>query len=289
MTSREWFLRAQEENFAIGAFNIDSFDIFKAVLLAARNKKSPVMVEFSPGEYKYFGLKNIVDMVINAREEYQIPILLNIDHGKSIEDCLAVVEHPGFDDVHFDGSDLDFDENIKVTKNIVEHAHKKGILVEGEIDKISGSSEVHDEDVDADELKNFYTNPKLAARFVEETKVDIFAAFFGNLHGTFPVEPKLDMGLLANLRDVLPNTFLSLHGGSGIPAAEVKEAIRLGKIVKVNINTELRVAYKDALEEKISEGKNQYKVYDLMPDVINAVASVVESQIDVLGSGDKAS
>src|SRR3989304_2219650 len=111
MTAKEWFEKARREKFAIGAFNVDSLDIFKAVMVAAQKKKSPVMVEFSPGEIKYFGLKNVVDMVVNAREEYKIPILLNLDHGKPVDLCMEAIEQPGFDNIHFDGSDLDLKEN----------------------------------------------------------------------------------------------------------------------------------------------------------------------------------
>src|SRR3989344_4003668 len=107
MTAKEWFTRARKEHFAIGAFNIDTLDIFKAIMIAAQKKKSPVMVEFSPGEVKYFGMKNVVDMVVNAREEYKIPILLNLDRGRPIELCMEAIEQPGFDDIPFDGSELE--------------------------------------------------------------------------------------------------------------------------------------------------------------------------------------
>lgn len=287
MTARDWFTKARKEGFAIGAFNIDSLDIFKAVMVAAQREKSPVMVEFSPGEAKYFGLRNVVDIVVNAREEYKIPILLNLDHGKPIELCMQAIEQPGFDNIHFDGSDLEFVENVKETKKVVDSAHKKGLLVEGEIDKVSGSSEKHDENVDVDQLKDSYTKPERAFKFVEETGVDILAPVFGNVHGTFPTQPDLDIGLLTRIAQAVPETFLSLHGGSGIPAEQVKEAIKLGKIVKVNVNTELRVAYRDALEEELGENPREYKVYNLTPDIIVAVASVVEQKFEVFGSTNK--
>lgn len=287
MTAKDWFKKAKKESFAIGAFNIDSFEIFRAVCLAAQNKKSPVMMEFSPGEVKYFGLRNVVDMVVNAREEYKIPVLLNLDHGKPIELCMEAIEQPGFDNIHFDGSSLDLNENMKETKKVVEAARKKGLLVEGEIDRFPGSSEVHEEEAGLALLKSSYTNPKLAARFVQATGVDILAPVFGNIHGTYPTQPDLDFGLLSNICDLLPDTFLSLHGGSGIPASQVKEAIKLGKIVKVNVNTELRVAYRDALEEELGENPKEYKIYNLSPDVIMAVASVVEQKIEVFGSTNK--
>ncbi|OGD88173.1 hypothetical protein A3J17_04945 [Candidatus Curtissbacteria bacterium RIFCSPLOWO2_02_FULL_40_11] len=277
---------AHKENFAIGAFNVDSLDIFKAIMMAASAKKSPVMVEFSPGEVKYFGMKNVVDMVINARKEYKIPILLNLDHGKPVELVEEAIEQPGFDNVHFDGSDMEFKENITECKKIVDKAHKKGLLVEGEFDKVSGSSEKHEEDIDLEQLKNSYTKVGNAAKFVSETGVDILASIFGNIHGTFPVQPDLDIDLLRQIQQAVPNTFLSLHGGSGITADQVKAAVAEG-IVKVNVNTELRVAYKDALEEELGENPKEYKVYKLTPDVIMAVASVVENKIDVFGSAGK--
>ena len=195
MTAREWFQKAQAENFAIGAFNVDNLDIFKAICEAGKKKKSPVMLEFSQGEVDYFGLENIVDLVENARKEYGIPILLNLDHAKKVEDCIAALEvggptsgsdlrcrgrsdsrrsstlrsHSGlrlrgrsdsrrssrFDDIHYDGSELSFEQNVANTKKVIEAAHPKDLLVEGEIDKVSGSSEVHTDQVDLEELKKY--------------------------------------------------------------------------------------------------------------------------------------
>lgn len=287
MSARDWFEKAQKEGFAIGAFNIDALEIFRGVLTAAKNKKSPVMVEFSPGEVGYFGLRNLVDMVVDAREEFDIPILLNLDHGKKVEDVLAAIDQPGFDNVHFDGSSLDFEENVEATKKVVSVAHSKGLLVEGEIDHIAGESIVSQDELNLDLIKTSYTDPKKAIQFVEETKVDFFAAFFGNVHGTFPNEPDLDIALLTNIREVLPNTFLSLHGGSGIPHDQVQQAIRVGKIVKVNINTELRQAYRDSLEEKLGEEPKEYKVYEYSDEVMLSVAAVAENKIDVLGSAGR--
>lgn len=288
MTAREWFEKAQKEGFAIGAFNVDNLEIFKGIVTAAKNKNSPVMVEFSPGEAGYFGLKNVVDIIINAREEYKIPILLNLDHSKTVEDCRAAINQPGFDEVHFDGSSLPLEENVKSVKEVVSAAHSKGIIVEGEMDKLGGSSEVHEEEVDEAVIRQSYSDPKRVARFVEETGIDIFAAVFGNVHGTFPTQPDLDMALLTQIKGVLPDTFISLHGGSGIPADQIKEAIKVGKIVKVNINTELRIAYKDALVEKLGENPKEYKVYSFSPEIVLAVSAVVENKIDVFGSAGKA-
>lgn len=292
MIARDWFTKARKEGFAIGAFNVDSLDIFKAVVFAANAKRSPVMVEFSPGEVGYFGLKNVIDLTTNAKGETQLPILLNLDHGKPQKAVMEAIDlsedASSFDDVHFDGSDLDLEENVKQTKEVVEEARKKNILVEGEINKIGGTSEVLTEELDLEEVKKSYTKPEEARRFVTETGVDIFAAVIGNLHGTFPVQPDLDIELLKKIKEAVGETFLALHGGSGIPAVQVQQVIKEGGIVKVNVNTELRATYKQALEEKLGEKPDEYKIYDLMPDVIRTVAAVVEDKIDVFGSAGKA-
>lgn len=286
MTTREWFDDAQKNGYAIGAFNVDNLEILNAICEAGKKKKSPVMLEFSQGEVGYFGIDNIVDLVKNAREHYGIPILLNLDHAKKVSDCLAAVDK-GFDDVHFDGSDLSYEENVTSTREVVEKAHAKGLLVEGEVDKLSGSSEAHSEEVDLEILKKSYTNPEKAVQFVKETGVDIFAAVFGNVHGIFPNQPDLDMELLALIRKALPDAFLSMHGGSGIPADQVREAIKVGKIVKVNVNTELRQAFHDALGEELGENPDQSTYYKLTPDIVEAVMAVVEGKIDVFGSTGK--
>ncbi|MCR4324063.1 MAG: class II fructose-bisphosphate aldolase [Candidatus Curtissbacteria bacterium] len=287
MTSKDWLTKARAENFAIGAFNIDNLDILKAVCTAAVSRKSPIIVEFSQGEVDYFGLENIVDLVKNAREEYKIPLLLNLDHSKKSEQTLKVIEIGGFDNVHFDGSDLGFEENIEEAKKVVSAAHAKGVLVEGEFNRIAGSSQVHTEEIDLEELSKSYTDPKGAAEFVTKTGVDILAPIFGNVHGTFPIEPDLDMSLLKEIREAVGDTFIAMHGGSGIAADQVKEAINVGGIVKVNVNTELRSAFKDAFSESFEENPKEYAYYNLTPDVILAIAAVVEAKIDVFGSANR--
>lgn len=293
MTLREWFEKAQKENFAVGAFNVDTLEILKGILEAAKVKKSPVIIEFSPGEVGYFGLKNVVDLVTNAKEEYKLPIFLNLDHGKTVDACLAAIsesneDSPRFEMVHFDGSELELAENIEGAKKVVLEAHKKGILVEGEIDKVSGASQIHEEELNIAQLRDSYTKPEQAAKFVAETGVDIFASVFGNIHGVFREQPPLDFDLLAKVREALPGTFLAMHGGSGISAEQVKRAIEIGKIVKVNVNTELRQAYKDALGEEMSEKPNEYAFYNISPDVVRAVQAVVEGKMDAFGSSDRA-
>ena len=287
MNPREWLQKAQDEGFAIGAFNVDNLEIFKAVVAGAVAKKSPVMMEFSDGEVKFLELHNIVDLVKNAEEEHGIDILLNLDHSPeeaSVEEAIEA----GFELVHFDGSKKPYDENVKVCKEVVPKAHAKDLTVEGEIDHIAGSSNVHKDQITLEEIKEGFTKPEKAKQFVAETGVDIFAAFFGNVHGVYPVQPSIDIELVKKIREALPNTFLSMHGGSGISDEEVKQAIEIGKIAKINVNTEMRKAFREGLEKALKENPDQYAVYKLMPDVINNVQKVVEHKIDVFGSGDKA-
>jgi len=288
MTALEWLTKAEAGGFALGAFNIDNLEIFKATVAAAKNKKSPVIVEFSDGEAKFIGVKNIVDMVQNAREEEGVLILLNLDHSPEkadVEEAIAA----GFEMVHFDGSKKPYEENLRLCKEIVPKAHSKGLAVEGEMDHIAGSSEIHKGQLSQKEIKQALTNPARAERFVFETGIDIFAAFFGNYHGIFEGQEKLvNFDLLKRIREELPETFLSMHGGSGISDDQVKEAIKVGGIVKVNINTELRQAFKDTTEKVLSEKPEEYAVYKLMPEVISAIQEVVEHKIDIFGSAGKA-
>jgi len=288
MNAQKWLTKAEAEGFALGAFNIDNLEIFKATVAVAKNKKSPVIMEFSDGEAKFIGVKNIVDMVQNAREE-GTTILLNLDHSPEkadVEEAIAA----GFEMVHFDGSKKPYEENLEICKQVVAKAHEKGLTVEGEMDHIAGSSEVHEGQLSQEEIKQALTDPTRAKEFVDGTGIDIFAAFFGNYHGIFEGQEKLvDFDLLKRIREALPGTFLSMHGGSGISDEQVRKAIDTGGIVKVNINTELRKAFRETTEKTLSEKPEEYAVYKLMPEVISAIQEVVEHKIDIFGSAGKAS
>jgi len=286
MSPKEWLEKAKKEGFAIGAFNVDNLEIFKAVVAGAVAKKSPVMMEFSDGEVKFLELNNIVDLVKNAEEEYGINILLNLDHSPDQAKVEEAIE-AGFELIHYDGSKASYEENVEICKVIVPKAHEKGLTFEGEIDHIAGSSNVHKEQITLDEIKEGFTKPEKAKEFVAETGVDIFAAFFGNVHGVYPVQPSIDIDLLKKIQEALPSTFLSMHGGSGISDSEVRQAIEIGKIVKINVNTEMRKAFREGLEKALRENPDEYAVYKLMPSVIENVQGVVEHKIDVFGSVNK--
>lgn len=285
MNAKQWLQKAKEEKFAIGAFNVGNLETFKAIVQAAANQKSPVIIESSPGETKWMGADNIVDLARNYSEEFGIPILVNLDHAESLEDCQKGID-AGYDLIHFDGGKLPYEQNLETIKKVVHLAHAKGLTVEGEIDHIQGSSTVHQGSAQDEMKKGELTDPQKAAQFVKDSGIDIFAAFFGNVHGVFSEgDEKLNLELLEKIANAT-GSFLSLHGGSGIPDDQVQEAIKLG-IVKVNVNTEMRQAFKDTLEIQLEKNPDEYALYKLEPEVIEAVQKIVEHKITVFGSSNK--
>lgn len=294
-----WFKKAQEEKFAIGAFNAASIETLKAIVGAAKNLKSPVMIEASQGEVNYFGARELVGVVRAMEQSYEVPILLNLDHAAGFDDCKVAVDL-GFDYVHLDGSKLDLSENIRQTRQLTEYAHKKGVLVEGEIDNINvmgaSSADHRHESPDAVRDEKFYTEPEKAYKFVQETGVDTFASFVGNVHGLYQGAKRIDLSRLLRIKEKLGDRFLSLHGGSGIPEQDVDEAIKTG-VVKVNVNSELRVAFIDKLREVLmernpvsAEGSGtaaEIAIYKLMPEAICAMQRIVEEKIRLFGSEGK--
>ena len=286
MIAKDWLQKAKQEKFAIGAFNVGNLETFKAIVQAAANKKSPVIIESSPGETKWMQAENIVDIAHNFSAEYGVPILINLDHSETLEDCMNAVE-VGFDLIHFDGGKLPLEENLKIVRQIVEASHAKGLTVEGEIDHIQGSSEVHIGSAMEEAAKGTMTDPVRAAKFVKDSGVDIFAAFFGNVHGVFSGgDENLHLDLLKQIAEALPETYLSLHGGSGIADDQVQKAIALG-IVKVNVNTEMRQAFRDGLEKALKQSPEEYALYKLLPETIEEVQRIVEHKIEVFGSNNK--
>ncbi len=286
MTAREWLKKAKEEKFAIGAFNVGNLETFKAVAKAAANKRSPVIIESSPGETKWMEAENIVDLARNFSEEYNIPILVNLDHAENLEQCIEGIK-AGFNLIHFDGSKLPYEENLEIAKKVVELAHEEGLVVEGEIDHITGSSEVHSGSAREELSKGKFTDPGKAAEFVRSAGIDIFAAFFGNVHGVFTGGgEELDLLLLEKIA-AETGCFLSLHGGSGIPDTQVQEAIKRG-VVKVNVNTEIRQAFRDNLQEALDENPDEYAMYKILPETIEEVQKIIEHKIEIFGSAGKA-
>jgi fructose-bisphosphate aldolase class II len=286
MTAKEWMEKAKRERFAIGAFNVGNLETFKAIVQAAANKKSPVIIESSPGETDWMGAENVVDLAKNYSKEFGIPVLVNLDHAEKLEECQKAIE-AGYDLIHFDGSKLPLEENMTILKQVVALAHAKGLTVEGEMDHITGSSEVHQGSAADEAAKGTFTDPAAAKKFVEESGIDIFASFFGNVHGVFSGgDENLHLDILDGIVAQIPNSFLSLHGGSGIPDDQVAAAIQKG-IVKVNINTEMRQAFKDSLEKVLQDNPEEYAMYKIEQPILEAVRLIVEHKMDVFGCAGK--
>lgn len=286
MKALEILQKAKEGAYAIGAFNVSSIETLKAVTQAAQKLKSPIIIEASDGEVNYIGIKELVALVNLSRQETGLPIILNLDHGKDFETCKKAIE-AGFDYVHIDTSKLPLEENVAIAKEVVKLAHAHGVLVEGEMDHIEGSSEDHTkEDPTKYQKAGMYTDPQKARDFVERTNIDVFASFIGNLHGLYTNEIRLNLELLDKIQKALPNAFLSLHGGSGINDDDVRQAVK-SNIVKVNVNSELRIAYKLSLQESLNSS-NEVAIYKFTPPAIKAVQDVVERKIHLFGSVNRA-
>jgi fructose-bisphosphate aldolase class II len=287
--ARETMQRARSEHFALGAFNLDNQETLIAVSKAAQAKKAPVLVEVSQGEVDALGLDNVRDLVENYKAQYGVEMYINLDHSPSVADAIAGIE-AGFEFIHIDVSQANHEatdqEIIDATKQVVAAAKLTGALVESEPHYFGGSSNVHSEQINYDEIKKTFSTPEGAKAFVEATAIDTYAAAIGNLHGLYPVPKVLDLELLARVRAAI-DCNISLHGGSGTPGHYFIEAVKIG-VTKVNINSDMRKAYRDTLEKALAENKTEYAVVKLMGSVIGAVQTVVESKIDTFNSAGKA-
>lgn len=287
--ARATITRARAEHFALGAFNLDNQETLKAVVQAAANKKAPLLVEVSQGEVEALGVYNVRDMVTNYREEFGVEIYINLDHSPSVAAAKEAIE-AGFEFIHIDLSqankDATIEEIIAGTKEIVEYAKLTGALVESEPHYFGGSSNVHTEAFDYEEVKKTFSTPDGARDFVLATGIDTFAAAVGNLHGSYPVPKILDLELLQQIRGAI-DCNISLHGGSGTPGHYFVDAVKIG-VTKININSDMRVAYRKTLEQVLADNPTEYAVVKLMDTVIEAVQTVVESKLDTFNSAGKA-
>lgn len=281
--------RARKGHFALGAFNLDNQETLKAVARAAAEKNAPVLVEVSQGEVDALGLQNVRDMVDNYKTEHGIEMYVNLDHSPSVSDAIDGIV-AGFEFIHIDISQANhqatLEEIIDATKAVVKAARLTGALVESEPHYFGGSSNLHKEKIDHKAIKKFFTKPEEAKEFVKKTGIDTYAAAVGNLHGQYPVPKMLDLELLQKVRDAI-DCNISLHGGSGTPGHYFVEAVKIG-VSKVNINSDMRVAYRKTLERILKEEPGEYAVVKLMDKVIDAVQNVVEEKIDMFNASGKA-
>lgn len=285
MQLKKYLLKAQKEGFALGAFNAANLETIKAIVGAAVKLSAPIIIECSPGESAYIEPENFALLIKEARDKTQLPIFSNLDHGNSLE-AVKIAIKAGFDMVHLDGSKLPFHENVRLTKQAVQTAQASGVVAEGELGQISGQSQIQTgkkiEDV---QKEGVFTDPQEASEFVKLTGVDVLATFVGNVHGIYQGAKKLDLIRLQNIQQST-KCLLSLHGGSTIPETDIQKAISYG-VVKINVNTELRVAYKRASQQVFAGTNKEVAIYKLMPPVIEAVQKVVENKVRMFGSENK--
>lgn len=278
--ARDTFARARREHFALGAFNLDNQETLIAVARAAAARKAPVLVEVSKGEVDALGLDNIRDMVDNYKRQYSLEMYVNLDHSPTVNDAIAGIM-AGFECIHIDISQAKHDatdeEIIEGTKKVVEAAKLTGAMVEAEPHYFGGGSNVFTKKFDYAEIKKTFSTPAGAKAFVDATGIDTYAAAVGNLHGHYPVPKKLDLDLLKQIREAI-DCNISLHGGSGTPGHYFVEAVKIG-VTKININTDMRIAYRETLERVLAENKTEYAVVKLMGEVIDEVQKVVERKI----------
>lgn len=289
--ARHLFQRTRSQKFAVGAFNIDNQETLIAICRAAQKLNSPVLIEVSQGEVDALGLENVRDLVDNYKAEYGIEAYINLDHSPTVENCKRAID-AGYEFIHIDISqanrDASDEEIIAKTQEVVEYAKFTGALVESEPHYFAGSSNVHEEEIDYEEIKKTFSTPETSREFIEVTGIDTYAAAVGNLHGKYPVPKVLDLELLQQVRDTIPqHAAISLHGGSGTPLHFFEEAARIG-VSKVNINSDMRYVFRNTLEKVLADHPKEYAVVKLMPEVYEAVQEVVEEKINAFGSAGKA-
>jgi len=265
------FQEAKKSGKAIGQFNFSAPEQLEAIVLAGKKINTPVILGTSQGEARFFDLEKAVILRDYYRKIFP-NIYLNLDHGRDINFIKKAIDL-GYDCVHFDRGHFSLEENIKKTKEIVKYARKRNVLIEGEIKAIKGGSVVHEGMLHLSSLG--YESVGQAKKFVEATNIDSLAINIGNVHGIFKNPIKLNINLLKELNQEL-DCFLVLHGGSGTNTSDLKQAIKNG-IVKININTELRIVWKRALQKELK--KKTIKPYEVYPKVIEAVQKKVEEKI----------
>lgn len=275
-TSKEMIQKARAGGYAVPAFNAENLEMVQAIVAAAAQLRSPVMIQTTPTTVKYLTLRQAVAMVRAEAEAADIPVALHLDHCESFEGVRDAVQE-GYTSVMIDGSKLPYEENIELTRKVVEMAAARGVTVEAELGTVGGKEDSHSAQI-------AYTDPAEAVDFFTRTGVDIFAVAIGTAHGFYKGEPKLNFELLATLRDKI-DAPLVLHGGSGIPDEMIRRTIALG-INKVNFATELRaaatVAVRKALEDASIIDPKKY-----MGPAREAVIELCRHKIKLCGSDGK--
>ena len=304
VSNKDLMVPARKNGYAIGAFNVQNLESALAVAEAAAEEKSPAILQITPSVIKYAGLPYISGLVKTAAQLSPVPLAMHLDHGEDFETASKCVD-AGFSSVMIDGSFLKFEENIALTKRVVDVAHPKGVSVEAELGKLAGIEERSVEEKEA-----ILTDPKTAAEFVERTGVDTLAVAIGTSHGAykFKSETKLDIERLKVISErtsiplvlhgasSVPQWLIekatrfgaSLGGAKGIPEEEIRKAIALG-IAKINIDTDLRLAFTATVREVLANSPKEFDPRKILGPAKNAMKEVAKSKMRLFGSSGKAS
>ena len=307
VTTKEMFEKAMKEGFAIGAFNINNMELIQGIVDAAAEQNSPVILQASSSAIKYARINYLMKMVEAAVEEHpNIPIAIHLDHGPDFETCKMCVDN-GFTSVMFDGSKYDFEENIRLTKEVVDYAHAHGVVVEAELGKLAGI----EDDVNVAASEAMYTDPDQAEEFVRRTGVDSLAIAIGTSHGAykFKGEAKLRFDILKQIKERIPNTPIVLHGastvipelvnmcneyGGNIPGAkgvpdEILHEASISGVSKINVDTDLRLAMTAGIRKVFAEDPSAFDPRKYLLPARDLVKQTVAHKMKyVFGSANKA-
>ena len=308
VTTKEMFKKAYEGGYAVGAFNADSMDIIQAIVAGAASVKAPLILALSESAVKFIGPEYAVSTLKAAAKTTDIPIALHLDHGKSADICKACVDY-GFTSVMIDASSYEFEKNIEITKDVVNYAHARGVVVESELGAIAGI----EDDINVDDKYGAFTHPADVVEFVGSTGIDSLAIAIGTAHGAYKFKPgqnpQLRFDILEEIQEKLPGFPLVLHGASsvpqdrlaifnqyggnlaqaiGIPGEMLRKAASMA-VCKINVGTDIRVCWFGEIRRQLAENPTKFDGRTFLAPAQKAVADMVAARItDVFGSAGKA-
>jgi fructose-bisphosphate aldolase, class II len=306
VTSKEMFKKAYEGGYAIGAFNVNNMEIIQGITEAAMEVNAPLILQVSSGARKYANHTYLTKLVEAAIIETNLPIVLHLDHGDTFELCKSCIDG-GFTSVMIDGSHHSFEDNIKLTKQVCDYAHERGVVVEGELGRLAGV----EDDVNVSAEDSSYTDPADVEEFVTKTGVDSLAIAIGTSHGAFKFkgEPKLRFDILEEVEKRLPNFPIVLHGASsvipeyvdminkfggnmpgaqGVPETMLRQAAKMA-VCKINIDSDLRLAMTGTIRKYFAENPTHFDPRQYLSPARAAIKELVKNKIvNVLGCNDKA-
>lgn len=282
VSMKEMLIKARDEGYAVGQFNINNLEFTQAILQAAEEENSPVILGVSEGAGRYIGgFKTVVKMVEGLMEDYNItvPVAIHLDHGSSFDKCKEAVD-AGFTSVMIDASHHPYEENVEITTNVVEYAHARGVSVEAELGTVGGE----EDGVVGDGI--IYADPKECQELVERTGIDCLAPALGSVHGPYKGEPNLGFKEMEEIRDIT-GVPLVLHGGTGIPLKDIQKAISLGT-AKINVNTENQIASAKKVREVLAANPDMYDPRKYLGPARETIKETVIGKIREFGSSGKA-